>query len=111
MNEFPQQNISVTELRKAVADISEIQRAGCLNDMWAEFRALCNESPLEDLGCCSSGIDLEIRWLADTASQVLGVPVDDCLAAAIDNKLCTRRKVMLKAIGRTLQNIERRKPV
>ena len=99
-----------SELRKTVADIAKIEEAGRIDDVWIEFHALASETPIEDSDHCTLGANLQVHTIAQLARKMLEVPFADCVAATEETIFNTRQKTMLKAIGRTLDNIRRRRP-
>jgi hypothetical protein len=90
--------MDLADLREAVAALAAIDHAGNLAALKAELTAAdAWPVPLErELQQCTAGAAIYIPMLAREAGNILGVAYGDCLEAAADAVLTTRRQ---RALG------------
>ena len=89
-------------LRQVVADIDRIASAGLAEDLYAELAHRLRGWPSRDLDTATPGQNILIHHLADLAHRLLRAPRDDCLIAATEHVIETRRDIVLATLSEFL---------
>ena len=94
------------ELRKAAADLARIDEAGMLDELTAEVFHELRDRPAGELDSATANQELAAQYLAEKLRSLFRAPEADCLAAATEAVISTRRQVVTGVIARYICGLD-----